>query len=396
MRRALAALAFMVVLSSCASAKTTSSLSPLPSLTPAFNRYVGAYRTDAGVTWVVNASGHLLNLRDSTFRQLYPTGTLDRFTFGPAFAVAPPSQADVRFHMNGTRADALALTPSRGQVVRAPRLPFTETEVQIQAHGATLAGTITEPLTSGKHPGIVIIHGSEPGQRFYYGVWVELYASLGMAVLSYDKRGNGASTGQYPGEFASEDALNIYADDAAIALRFLAAWPGVDPTHVGFHGGSQGGWTVPLAMQRYHAPAAFAVLVSAPAVSVDQQGLWADFSDGSTVLPSASPSDMDAQVRAVQSTSYDPRSVLAAVRQPMLWLNGDVDRQVPTRINTEILRSYQRSNWDIEVLPGVDHGLFENPSGLEPDEAKATRLALGIWDKIAAWLALNAGSLPLR
>lgn len=393
------ALIALAVISGCTPATSQqspkSTASPAPSLTPDFPRYVGAYRTGDGIIWVVNASGHLLNLRDSSIRQLDATASADHFTIGPAFAVPTPKQADVSFHMNGSRGDAMTLKPPVGQEVQAQRLAFKESEVRIAAHGATLAGTVTEPLTAGSHPGIVIIHGSESGERFYYGVWVGFYASLGFTVLTYDKRGHGESTGTYPGEFASIDALTTYADDAAEALKFLASWPAVDPHRVGFHGGSQGGWTVPLAIERFHAPAAFAVLLSAPAVTVDQQGAWAGFSSSSTIMPSESEADMLAQVRAVPTTGYDPKPVLAQVTQPILWMNGAVDRQVPTVINTDILRSFNRKNWDIEVLPGVDHGLFENPSGLEPDEAKATHLAVGIWQQIARWLVTNAGSEPL-
>lgn len=399
MRRVLLALAALVALTSCSPSTSwngaSPSPSPLPSLTPDFERYVGAYRTSDDGLWVINASGHLLNLGDSTFRQLYATATLDQFTIGPGFGVPTPTQASVSFRMNGARADAMTVRPTHGQIVEARRLLFQETEVRISAHGATLAGTITEPLTAGPHPGIVIIHGSEPGERFHYGVWVGLYASLGLTVLSYDKRGHGDSTGTYPGGFASERALDVYASDASDALRFLAGWPGVDPRRIGFHGGSQGGWTVPLAIDRYRAPAAYAVLLSAPAVTVDQQDVWAGFIASSATLPAASPADMDAAVRAAPTTGYDPRPVLARVVQPILWVNGGVDRQVPTTVNTEVLRSFHRPNWDIEVLPGVDHGLFENPSGLERDEAMATRLAPGLWDTIAAWLVKNAGSLPL-
>lgn len=399
MRRALAALGVLAAIGGCTPATSQqspqSAVSPAPSLIPDFPRYVGAYRTSDGDVLVVNASGHLLNLRDSSIRQLYATGSLDRFTIGPAFGVATPKQADVTFHMNGARADALTLTPLRGQRLQAQRSLFQETEVRIPAHGATLAGTVTEPPTTGPHPGIVIIHGSESGERFYYGVLVGFYASLGFTVLTYDKRGHGESTGTYPGEYASVDALTTYADDATVALNFLASRSGVDPHRVGFHGGSQGGWTVPLAIQRFHAPAAFAVLLSAPAVTVDQQDAWAGFSASSTSLPSQSETDMLAQVRTVPTTGYDPKPVLAGIKQPILWMNGAVDRQVPTVINTEILRSFNRTNWDVEVLPGVDHGLFENPSGLEPDEAKATHLAVGIWEQIARWLLTNAGSEPL-
>lgn len=78
----------------------------------------------------------------------------------------------------------------------------------------------------------------------------------------------------------------------------------------------------------------------------------------------------------------------------MLWANGSVDRQVPTTVNAEILRGLHHPNWDIEVLPGVDHGLFENPGGLEPDQPKATRLATGLRDLLAAWLARTVGVSP--
>ena len=395
-RREAAITTLLLLLAGCA---PTSAAQVTPSAQPSihiatFERYVGAYRTAGSVTYIVNGHGHLLNLQDSTFRQLYPTSVPDRFSVGHAFAVPSPKEADVTFRMAGARADQVTIKPVTGSPVVGQRLLFKETDAQVPSKGAVLAATITEPLTPGPHPGIVIVHGSEPGQRIFYGVWVGLYASLGLTVLTYDKRGNGASTGTYPGEFASDDNLAIYAADAATVLRFLASWPGVDPKRVGFHGGSQGGWTVPLAIGRHQAPAAFAILVSGPAVSVDQQGVWAAFSASSNVLPSASPEAMDAAVRATTSSGYVPATVLATIQQPMLWANGAADRQVPTTVNAEILRSLHHSNWDIEILPGVDHGLFENPTGLEPDEAKATRLASGFWDLIAAWLARTVGQSP--
>lgn len=395
-REAATATVLLLFLGGCAqSSPAQASPSPRPTIAISdFNQYVGAYRTVGGITYVVNGHGHLLNLQDSTFRQLYPTSVPDRFTVGRAFAIPSPKEADVIFRMAGARADQLTIDALTKPAVVAQRLLFKETEVQVPATDAVLAGTITEPLTPGPHPGIVIVHGSGPGPRIDYGVWVGLYASLGVTVLAYDKRGNGASTGTYPGESASDDNLAIYAADAAAALHFLASWPGVDPKRVGFHGGSQGGWVVPLAIGRDHAPAAFAILVSGPAVTVDQQGVWAAFSASSRILPSDSPAAMDAEVRAAASSGYVPATVLATIRQPMLWANGAVDRQVPTTVNAEILRSLQHPNWDIEILPGVDHGLFENPSGLEPDEPKATKLANGLRDLLAAWLARTVGTAP--
>ncbi|HEX6507135.1 MAG TPA: hypothetical protein VF221_05830, partial [Chloroflexota bacterium] len=183
------AILFLAGCNSGTGAQQRASPSPAPTIVADFARYLGAYESGDGRIWVTNDSGHLLSLTDSSFRQLWATATLDRFTYGPSFAVATPTEARVSFHMVANRADQMTITPVHGPSVRAKRLPFKETEVRIPSDGVTLAGTITEPLTSGSHPGIVIIHGSEPGERFYYGIWVGFYASLGFTVLSYDKRG---------------------------------------------------------------------------------------------------------------------------------------------------------------------------------------------------------------
>ena len=296
----------LLFLGGCAPAPTAqASPSPRPSIQIAtFERYAGAYRTSEGVTYVVNGHGHLLNLQDSSFRQLHPTSVADRFTIGRAFAVPSPKQADVIFQVAGARADQLTIKPASGPTVVAGRLLFKETEVRAPADGAVLAATITAPLTPAPHPGIVIVHASGTGPRIDYGIWVGLYASLGLTVLAYDKRGNGASTGTYPGEAASDRNLEIYAVDAAAMLRFLTSWPGIDPGRV--HGGSQGGWVVPLAIGRHQAPAAFAVLVSGPAVTSEQQQVWADFSSDSTVVPTVPPAEMNAVIRATTTTAYVP------------------------------------------------------------------------------------------
>jgi hypothetical protein len=104
MRRRGAAIAtLLLVLGGCAPTSSAQvSPSPQPSLQIAnFGRYAGAYRTAESVTYVVNGHGHMLNLHDSTFRQLYPSAVPDRFTVGRAFAIPSPKEADVIFRMAG-------------------------------------------------------------------------------------------------------------------------------------------------------------------------------------------------------------------------------------------------------------------------------------------------------
>ena len=321
--------------------------------------------------------GWFLDLRSSDYRTIYATAAPDHFTIGPTFEHATPKVADLVF---GDR--TLTIVGARGSRT-ARRIDYRHTEVAIPAQDALLAATITEPVGTGPHPGIVIVHGSEPGQRYFYDIWVGLYAGLGLAVLTYDKRGNGSSTGTYPGESATESALATFADDASATLSFLARWPRIDPKRVGYHGGSQGGWTAPLAMKR-HAGAAFAVLVSAPAVTVDQTDVWAGFSGHGARMPSESVDQMLASVRATHG-GYDPAPALQALTVPVLWLLGTNDRTVPTAVCIEVIQSLHKPNFTVQLLP-TGHGLLVNPTGLEADDAGSPGLAPALAPTIKAWI----------
>ena len=71
------------------------------------------------------------------------------------------------------------------------------------------------------------------------------FASRGLAVLTYDKRGCGGSGG----DWKTVD-LDVLAQDALAGVRWLKAQPGVDASRVGVWGISQGGWIGPLAASR--------------------------------------------------------------------------------------------------------------------------------------------------
>jgi dienelactone hydrolase len=356
---------------------TAAAPAPAPADIQALSRVFGSYRADAGRVFVIARLGWFFDVRDATYRTIYAGAAPNRFTIGPAFAIPLPKYADLIF-------DGATLTVATARAtVRAQRAQYKQTDVTIPADGATLAGAITEPIGGGPHPGIVIVHGSEQGERHFYDIWVAIYAGLGLTVLTYDKRGVGSSTGHYPGEFPSDESIRVYADDAAAVLGFLAAWPGVDPKRVGFHGGSQGGWTVPLAIQR-HGLASFAILVSAPATTVGQTNLWKDFSGGGAYAPTASVADMDAAVRADHS-GYDPASALAALQVPTLWLLGSNDRTVPTRICAEILAGLNKPNFTVQMLP-TGHGLLVNPTGLDADDQRSPGLAPALMPTITDWL----------
>jgi hypothetical protein len=88
---------------------------------------------------------------------------------------------------------------------------------------------------------------------------------MGVAVLVYDRRGTGASSGSL-----KNIDYGTLADDAIAGQRALGDLPRIDPKKIGFWGFSQGGWFALLAASR-STDTAFAISVSAPLVTPEQQ-----------------------------------------------------------------------------------------------------------------------------
>lgn len=357
---------------------------PAPASVDQLSAYYGSYSTKAGDIVVIARLGWFFDLKTSDYRTIYDERPPDEFSIGCQFRKPIPKCADLRF-----TAGALEITDRSRKTTVRQRIHQKHTDVMIPAGSAQLAGTITESGGAAPRAGVVIVHGAEPGERYFYDIWVGLYTSLGLDALTYDKRGIGSSTGRYPGEYPTEAALKIYADDAFAALGFLAAWPGLVGRAVGFHGGSQGGWTVPLAISR-HSGASFAVLVSAPATTVDQTDLWAGFSGGGASMPSESEDQMLAAVRATRS-GYDPTPALQSLSVPTLWVLGTNDRTVPTPVCLEILSALSKANFQVEQVP-AGHALLVNRTGLLADDDDSRGLAPQLVPTIRAWL--KALALP--
>jgi hypothetical protein len=184
----------------------------------------------------------LVDLTAGRVHALYPAGR--SFSLGSGFANPAPTRGRARFDPHG------ATIAGR----RVPLLPLRSIPVRFRSDGATLAGTLLIPPGSGRRAAVAYVTGSGPTTREYLPELQALLLHDGVAVLAYDKRGVGASSGSYPGESPTDAAIDQLARDAAAAARFLAARPEVDPERVGLAGHSQAGWIMPLAGTRAAAP----------------------------------------------------------------------------------------------------------------------------------------------
>jgi hypothetical protein len=129
--------------------------------------------------------------------------------------------------------------------------PYYEEDVtfdNIKA-GVSLSGTFTRPSKKGKYPVVVLISGSgrtdRNGSSATHRPFLVLSDYLtrnNIAVLRYDDRGFGDSTGDF-----STSTTADFAQDVLSAVRYLKSRKDIDLKNIGLIGHSEGGIIAPLA-----------------------------------------------------------------------------------------------------------------------------------------------------
>jgi pimeloyl-ACP methyl ester carboxylesterase len=238
-------------------------------------------------------------------------------------------------------------------------------EVEFRSEGVILSGTVVLPKRV--LAAIVLVHGS--GQETRRIALSEELADLGIATLTYDKRGVDKSGGIYIGPEVgtnniSAENLSLLAVDVAAAMKELARWlPSDPPVPIGLMGGSQAGWIIPLAASR-SSHARFMVIWSGPIVTAREQlrfqfytGGQTDFWDNHTEAKAREHIRSDPD--RYEFVDTDPLESLRKLSLPGLWLFGDRDSNVPVDLSIERLHALIESGkpYEYEVFPRMGHFL---------------------------------------
>ncbi|HTF31477.1 MAG TPA: alpha/beta fold hydrolase, partial [Flavitalea sp.] len=179
-------------------------------------------------------------------RRLFPVGQ-NRFVMGPGFNTATPTELTLTFVKDKQGAvKGVSLRNAQGAEQFAQRVPLRQERMSFQNADAKLDGTLLIPSTKGPHPAIVLLHGSGPLTRYSFGPYPHFFTSLGFAVLIYDKRGAGSSSGTRIDASTGAAMKNSFypdelAGDALAAMRVLQQRKDIDPGKIGFWGSSEGG-----------------------------------------------------------------------------------------------------------------------------------------------------------
>ena len=237
-------------------------------------------------------------------------------------------------------------------------------------NGARLAFTLDLPSGAGPFPAVVAGHGSGKVTRDQL-LWLSSqFTRRGFAVLRFDKRGVGESTGTFVfvGTKDSPEVFPVLAGDIAAAVRYLRTRSEIDPRRVGLAGASQAGWILPEAA-RMLGDVAFLVLLSGPVCTVGQEMYYSDLVENNT---SRSLEEADALLPAFQGPpGYDPLPVLQALNTPALWLLGLEDRSIPIQHTLANLRQLKEAG---------------RPFGWRAYEGLGHSLSPVVWDDIGRWV----------
>jgi fermentation-respiration switch protein FrsA (DUF1100 family) len=336
------------------------------------------------------------------------------------------------------RTDPETLAPARPQEPEPP-FPYEALDVQFEnpEAGIRLAGTFTIPAGDGPHPAVALLTGSGPQDRnsAVFGhrpflVLADYLTRHGIAVLRFDDRGVGSSTGNFAVATTPD-----FASDALAAVAFLQTRSEVDPEKIGLVGHSEGAIVAPMAANQGDA-VAYAVLLASTGVNgrellvmqakamnraaglpeaVIEQRAEVQESLLDVVADAESDSAAAVRARAILAEAgltgdaaegqirsllspwmkyflvYDPLPALRDLSIPVLALNGEKDTQVPPTENLlpveEALREGGNPDVTAEVLSGLNHLFQPAETGIPSEYAGIEEtFSPAALEKIATWI----------
>jgi uncharacterized protein len=356
----------------------------------------------------------------------------DRFFAGPGMAVSTSVQSRIEFARDAAGAIVSLAWQREGAARRTARRVDIEKhdDVRFRNGDVQLAGTLITPSIGRTHPAIILVHGSGAENREYMLPWARFLIRRGMAVLGYDKRGVGESTGDW--NIASFEDL---AGDVVAAFEYLKTRSDIDREHIGVLGISQAGWIMPLAAVRAK-DLAFLISISGAGVpaaetTIDQarnemtmtgmprqtvdaivgllnlQYQFARTGDGWEQY-SAEREKLVAKMGAAPDTIpgtpdhpyfqfirrlyfYDPGPTLRRLQTPTLAIWGELDNNVLADKNKAAwdaaLKVGGNRDYTLRVLPKANHAQWEARIGSNAETMSLQGFVPGYFTTIQNWLA---------
>lgn len=339
-----------------------------------------------------------------------------------------------------------------GQPTPIAEVPYNQEEVTFKNGDVTLGGTLTTPRSGGPFPAVVLISGSGQQNRDEeifgfkpFALITDHFTRDGIAVLRYDDRGVGASTGDTVNATSAD-----LAGDVLAAVELLKTRADINPKQIGLLGHSEGGMIAPM-VANSSSDVAFIILLAGPGVRGDlllerqavdvlkasgasQAEIDANMAMQGRAIEVArtgsGQAELEAEIRAkareqieampeeqrkalgdidkaiedaVQNqmqalltpwlkffVNYDPAPALEKVQVPVLAIFGGKDTQVAAEPNEQAMRAAlergQNARTTFKTYPNANH-LFQPATTGSPNEYATLReFVPGFLDDTVEWI----------
>ncbi len=291
-----------------------------------------------------------------------------------------------------------------------------------------LAGTLTLPKekTRSEHPAVILVSDNGPQDRDAtdfdhrpFAVIADYLTRQGIAVLRYDDRGTGKSTGEHAFGHTRD-----FATDAWSAVDFLSRHSDIDGNKLGIIGHGEGALIATMVAEKRR-DIAFIVMLAAPALRGDAtllaqtealgiacgvgdhtRGLLAEFSAalydlliGDPVAAAAEAQRLgaelqksvaalpaqdadklgevgialDSQIKSLETpwfgryVAHDPGPGIAALTCPVLALYGETDLEIPAGIHLPAMERHLKkaghADSEVRQLRRLNHRFQETENG---------------------------------
>ena len=388
-------------------------------------------RTERRLYYFEPRSGHLRGLQPDS---------VTTWSAGPSLLVYSPVELQLTF----VRSESGEVT---GLILKRPGRPaqtatragiYREEKVTFRSGGVSMAGTLLIPSTPGPYPAMVLLHGSGPQDRNGYASLIRLtadhFARHGIATLIYDKRGVGASSGNW-----AQASFDDLAEDALAGLKYLQSRGDIRPKQIGLWGSSQAGWVMAKATSLSN-EIAFLISVSAggSGYTVAQQELYnvetemransfsqSEINDvldtrkllfefvrtgeaeryGAALQKARQnprikgwltppPDEIDRKKREhwflALDIDFDPVPLWERYEGPVLQIFGELDASTPVRqvvpIIARALANRKNTDFAIKVFPKAHHLILEAKTGSDSELEHLKRYVPGYFDLMTTWL----------
>ena len=327
-------------------------------------------------------------------------------------------------------------TPRRPQTPQAP-FPYDEEEVSFDNGEVHIVGTLTTPKNLNTFPAVILIPGvgSHERDNTFFGhrpflVIADFLTRNGIAVLRYDERGTGKSTGE-----RSHATAETFAQDVRNAVAFLRSIPEVK--NIGLIGHSEGGIIASLVAAQDDSLSCI-IMMGTPGLNGFEYNL--QFEESLSRAFGATDDEIDKKLdfqkrvlkiimeeesndkaaakidklyleldpsipennrrSAIQrflspwfkyNITYDPAKTLQKITCPVLALFGEKDMQVPPEGNAEAVKNALmksgNKNYEVRIIPGENH-YFQTAQTGSPEEYRLIEETISplVLDLIYNWI----------